>query len=311
MADPVTTAQTVAAAAGTDPVVLLERLGAGAFGVIIGWFVYYINRYRKGDVQFSDITTVIGIIGGAGILAIFKQGTDLFGAYGIGLFIGFFAYFIILAGLVANSKNFDADFFLDGRRKRPTGDFYIPGTEEPGGGQHPYFRAPQTVVVPPDAIKVVLTTAETAPIYDTTSATDITAICKQEWTAAKADCNQFVRAVANRVGVSLSGNADQILSDITKGQWIDHGVDGVAASVAAQAGHLVIGGLTSTELSDQHGHVVVVVPPTGPLGKGKYPYAYWGSLNPAIRENGGKGLTVNYSFAEGIRDKVHYASIAI
>lgn len=305
MADPVTTTQ------AAETVIFLQQLGAGAFGVIIGWFVYYINRYRKGDVQFSDITTLIGIIGGAGILAIFKPETGLFGAYGIGLFIGFFTYFLILAGLVAYSKNFDADFFLDGRRKRPTGDFYIPGSEEPGGGQHPYFTAPQTVVIPPDAIKVMLTKDEITPIHDTTATKDITTICKQEWTAAKADCNQFVRAVANRVGISLSGNADQILSDITKGQWVDHGTDGVAASVAAQAGHLVIGGLTSTELNDEHGHVVVVVQPTGPLGRGKYPYAYWGSLNPAIRDNGGKGLTVNYSFIDGVRDKVHYASIVV
>ncbi len=43
----------------------------------------------------------------------------LFGAYGIGLFIGFFGYFIVLVVLVTISGNFGVDFFLDGRRKAP------------------------------------------------------------------------------------------------------------------------------------------------------------------------------------------------
>ena len=66
----------------------IQLLGAGAFGAIIGWYVYYINRYRRGDVQFSDLVTVIGVLGGGTILAIFNAQTALFGAYGIGLAIG-------------------------------------------------------------------------------------------------------------------------------------------------------------------------------------------------------------------------------
>ena len=74
----------------------VQLWGAAGFGFVIGWFVYYINRYRKGDVQFSDITTLIGILGGGAIMALFKAETDLFGAYGIGLFVGFFGYFLFL-----------------------------------------------------------------------------------------------------------------------------------------------------------------------------------------------------------------------
>jgi len=96
----------------------LQIWGAIGFGAIIGWLVYYINRYRTGDVQFSDLATVIGIIGGAGILALFPEGTNLFGGYGIGLFAGFFSYFIYLNVQVAISKNFTVDWFLDGRSKR-------------------------------------------------------------------------------------------------------------------------------------------------------------------------------------------------
>ncbi|HEV2816409.1 MAG TPA: hypothetical protein VGW40_04200 [Allosphingosinicella sp.] len=97
----------------------LAQWGAFSFGLILGWFLYFINRYRTGDVQFSDLATVIGAIGGAAVLNLFPVAGDLFGPYGIGLAIGFFLYFIVLLGLVGKSENFDADWFLDGRRKNP------------------------------------------------------------------------------------------------------------------------------------------------------------------------------------------------
>lgn len=106
---------------------LIQLLGSGAFGVIIGWYVYYVNRYRKGDVQLGDLVTVVGVLGGASVLALFPSRTDLFGAYGIGLFIGFFAYLIVLVVQVRVSENFDVDWFLDGRRKIPKGEYAIPG----------------------------------------------------------------------------------------------------------------------------------------------------------------------------------------
>jgi hypothetical protein len=103
-------------------------LGAAAFGALIGWYVYYINRYRKSDVQFSDLTTVIGILGGAVVLSLFPSETSLFGAYGIGLFVGFFGYFASLLLLIRSSDNFNADFLLDGRRRELAGTgYYIPG----------------------------------------------------------------------------------------------------------------------------------------------------------------------------------------
>lgn len=96
----------------------LQLLGAAGIGVIIGWHVYYINRYRKGDVQLSDLVALLGILGGAAITALFPARTDLFGAYGIGLFFGFFGYFVSLIILVSKSKKFGSDWFLDGRRKK-------------------------------------------------------------------------------------------------------------------------------------------------------------------------------------------------
>jgi hypothetical protein len=104
----------------------LQLIGAGCFGAILGWYLYFINRYRNGPVEFGDITTILGAVGGVAVLSLFKTGTDMFGAYGIGLAIGFFGYYLILSGMVARSPNFDADFFLDGRRRRPIEPMYIP-----------------------------------------------------------------------------------------------------------------------------------------------------------------------------------------
>lgn len=104
----------------------IQLLGAAGFGSIVGWYVYYINRYRKGDVQFSDLVTLVGIIGGGTVLTLFPASTDLFGAYGVGLAVGFFGYFLALCIMVSTSPNFSVDWFLDGRRKKPTENRIIP-----------------------------------------------------------------------------------------------------------------------------------------------------------------------------------------
>ena len=58
----------------------LPPWGAFGFGLVLGWFLYLINRYRKGDVQLGDITTVVGALGGASVTALFPNGGELFGA---------------------------------------------------------------------------------------------------------------------------------------------------------------------------------------------------------------------------------------
>jgi hypothetical protein len=104
-----------------DEATMLQLIGAFCFGVLLGWYLYYINRYRKEDVKLNDLITLIGALGGATILVLFPAKSDLFGAYGIGLAIGFFGYFLVLIILVNKSikstKNFDWDWFLDGRKK--------------------------------------------------------------------------------------------------------------------------------------------------------------------------------------------------
>jgi hypothetical protein len=113
----------------------IQLWGAGCFGLLIGWYVYYINRHRKGDVQLSDLVTLLGVLGGTAVLALFPARTDLFGAYGIGLAVGFFSYFLVLIVLVGVSKNFDADWFLDGRNRAPGAGMQIgPVPMNVGGG---------------------------------------------------------------------------------------------------------------------------------------------------------------------------------
>jgi hypothetical protein len=114
--------------ADTETASTLQVAGALTFGIVIGWYVYYINRYRKADIQLSDLVTLIGAVGGGAILALFPAKSQLFGAYGLGLGIGFFAYFFFLCAFVAITKKFGVEFFLDGRRKKLDADEEIPGT---------------------------------------------------------------------------------------------------------------------------------------------------------------------------------------
>jgi hypothetical protein len=74
-----------------------------------------VNRYRTGSISISDITAFVGAIGGAAVLTLFPSGSNLFGYYGLGLGVGFFAYFVILLVFVLLSKGFTIAFFLDGR----------------------------------------------------------------------------------------------------------------------------------------------------------------------------------------------------
>lgn len=107
-----------------EPLQYLPVFGAFGFGLVIGWFVYFTNRYRKGDISFSDLTTLIGIVGGGGITALFGDVKGLlFGAYGLGLAVGFFGYFISLLILVKKSNGvFTWTWFLDGRKKKLAND---------------------------------------------------------------------------------------------------------------------------------------------------------------------------------------------
>jgi uncharacterized membrane protein YeaQ/YmgE (transglycosylase-associated protein family) len=79
----------------------LETWGAFCFGLVIGWITYRTLRRREGTAALSDVASVIGAVGGGAVTALFKD-ERLFGAYSIGLAVGFFAYLVV--GLVVGGK---------------------------------------------------------------------------------------------------------------------------------------------------------------------------------------------------------------
>ena len=93
----------------------LLLLGSFAFGVFLGWFAYFVNRHRTGVVKLTDLGTVIAAVGGGAVLALFPAGTDMFGAYGIGLAVGFLGQFVVLVVMVLVTPDWSLAYFLDGR----------------------------------------------------------------------------------------------------------------------------------------------------------------------------------------------------
>lgn len=77
--------------------------GAGCFGLVIGWVTYRTLR-RSETTGLSDIATVIGAVGGAAITGLFSPGTPAFGAYGIGLALGFLSYFLVFIKIMGIDK---------------------------------------------------------------------------------------------------------------------------------------------------------------------------------------------------------------
>jgi len=135
---------------------------------------------------------------------------------------------------------------------------------------------------------------------NTTPQQTIIDTCEAEFDAHSDDCSGFVKAVANDLGITLTGMADDIVDEIQTAPWTTL-ADGIAAKAQADSGWFVVGGLKDTP----HGHVVVVV--QGPLAHGKYPTAYWGRLGGT----GMKNTTINWAWNAQDRDKVIYACRAL
>jgi hypothetical protein len=299
----------------------LVLIGAGAFGVLIGWYVYYVNRYRKGDVQLSDITTLIGVIGGGSILTLFEGAkTEMFGAYGVGLFVGFFAYLILLSVMVSVSPNFSIDFFLDGRRKKLADDEMIPAevqqTVRPMSLSERVSELEQ--VAERTAARRMMSATDapfTAAAWKPTPAAQrVIDSCEASWNDdTKADCNKYAKQVLLQFGLSDFGpgdDANAIAAKLANDTWCAANkwtrlADGAAAKAQADAGKLVVGAISGPNYVPpvNHGHVVVAVS-SEKLHAGKYPFAYWGKLNSV----GEKNTQVTRAFNAASVDKVVYAT---
>ena len=70
---------------------MINLIGAFCFGLVMGWLTYR-TLARKKTSSLGDLTIVLGTLGGATIVSIFPTAEAAFGAYCIGLAIGFFLY---------------------------------------------------------------------------------------------------------------------------------------------------------------------------------------------------------------------------
>lgn len=292
----------------------LQIVGAAGFGAVIGWYVYFINRYRKGDVQLGDITTIIGAIGGAAVMAIYSKDTDLFGAYGVGLAVGFFGYFLSLIFLVGNSKVFTTDYFLDGRRPNPPdgwgygADARGPVTSmdlDPRGFAQSPAPTTQNFFLNGPAAHAMSAAPGPAMAMPNPNAQKIVDACKAAWPTHHSACNFFAAEIGKAVGVTLTGTADSIVDQIKGVGWTLL-ANGPAARDAATQGKLVLAALKSKQPGSE-GHVAIVTPgPLNPLGWA--PAGYWGSTDPEVAEKGGVGSPISLCFRLEDKDKIVYAA---
>jgi hypothetical protein len=110
-------------------------------------------------------------------------------------------------------------------------------------------------------------------------------VCHTNWDANKDDCNYFVKAVADALGVTLfsSGdNADAIIDKLANASgWslIPSTPDLSTVEADASAGQFIIAGLKSGDFNPprNNGHVVIVVKGDDSAHPG-FPLAYWGKL---------------------------------
>jgi hypothetical protein len=83
---------------------VIMAVGAFCFGATLG-FVTYRTLIRSDKARVSDLTTVVGTVGGAAVTGLFGPAHgDLFGWYAIGLFLGLAVYLSLFAKLNGKEK---------------------------------------------------------------------------------------------------------------------------------------------------------------------------------------------------------------
>ena len=85
----------------------LTKVGAVAFGLVIGWITYRTLRRREDPAQLSDLSAVIAAISGGAVTAVPFDDADVFAAYSIGLAVGFFGYLITSSLMVKDKSKID------------------------------------------------------------------------------------------------------------------------------------------------------------------------------------------------------------
>jgi hypothetical protein len=126
---------------------------------------------------------------------------------------------------------------------------------------------------------------------------DIKSLCEQEWDKWKADCSGFLKAVAGDLGISLTGQANDIIDLMGRAPWTQIGLSAESAVGYANRGFLVVAGLKAKG----HGHVAIIMP-----GSAKpNPIGYWGRFGGTGRKN----TPINWSWNKADLAQVQYFSI--
>jgi hypothetical protein len=67
----------------------LPIIGSVCFGLVIGWMTCRVHHDAPA-IDIKWLAGMIGTIGGGVVTALFTEGSEMFGAYCIGLTVGFF-----------------------------------------------------------------------------------------------------------------------------------------------------------------------------------------------------------------------------
>lgn len=114
---------------------ILSLVGAGLFGVVIGWITYRTLRRAEGGARIADLAAVVAAVGGGAVVNAQLAEPDLFAAYGIGLCAGFFSYLVvslILEGrpAVVGFMGDDPPAALSRAAQRPSGGGFLGGDDD-------------------------------------------------------------------------------------------------------------------------------------------------------------------------------------
>ena len=82
-----------------DAIDVLRFIGGVAFGAVLGWITYFVMRRAQPKV-LSDLSTILGTLGGGVIVGLFDPETATFAGYAIGLAVGFFGYYLAFLKIV-------------------------------------------------------------------------------------------------------------------------------------------------------------------------------------------------------------------
>jgi uncharacterized membrane protein YeaQ/YmgE (transglycosylase-associated protein family) len=82
----------------------IVKVGSICFGLIVGWITYRTIRNRERNPVFSDITAIVGALGGGTIASLASKGELYFPWYCVGLAGGFFFYLIIMVPIISRGN---------------------------------------------------------------------------------------------------------------------------------------------------------------------------------------------------------------